>query len=120
MDSVILSHLPLWPALFCFSALSAFLLFIASFSRKSQPESLLPQLTKIKPIEEPDCYPPVEPLPNFEWTNVEPVKIRPFKPKYNLTMSTSFLSVKVQEIEVLLRQLLIFGYQAFKKLQSVS
>lgn len=32
-------------------------------------------------------YPPVEPLSDFDWKTKEPVKIRPFKPKYHLTMS---------------------------------
>ncbi|KAL4889987.1 hypothetical protein BDV59DRAFT_209938 [Aspergillus ambiguus] len=36
---------------------------------------------------EPTAYPPVESLPDFEWQHVEPLKLRPFKPKYHLTMS---------------------------------
>lgn len=32
------------------------------------------------------CYPPIEPLPHFDWKSEEPVKIRPFRPKYHLTM----------------------------------
>ncbi|PGH18047.1 hypothetical protein AJ79_00673 [Helicocarpus griseus UAMH5409] len=32
-------------------------------------------------------YPPVEPLKNFNWEKTEPLKIRPYKPKYHLTMA---------------------------------
>jgi hypothetical protein len=42
---------------------------------------------------EPKAYPPVELLPDFEWQQKEPVKMRPFKPKYNLTMSTLFAKI---------------------------
>jgi len=31
-------------------------------------------------------YPPIESLPDFDWSQTEPIKLRPFKPKYNLTM----------------------------------
>jgi len=30
--------------------------------------------------------PPVEPLNDFNWQDVEPERIRPFKPKYHITM----------------------------------
>jgi hypothetical protein len=31
-------------------------------------------------------FPPVEEQPDFEWEKTEPIKLRPFKPKYHLTM----------------------------------
>ncbi|KAK1145623.1 hypothetical protein N8T08_004182 [Aspergillus melleus] len=31
-------------------------------------------------------YPPIEPLPDFNWETAEPLCFRPFKPKYHLTM----------------------------------
>ncbi|PLB37230.1 heme-dependent oxidative N-demethylase family protein [Aspergillus candidus] len=31
-------------------------------------------------------YPPIEPLPAFDWEATEPLSFRPFKPKYHLTM----------------------------------
>ncbi|PKY05821.1 hypothetical protein P168DRAFT_326131 [Aspergillus campestris IBT 28561] len=31
-------------------------------------------------------YPPIEPLPGFNWEATEPLSFRPFKPKYHLTM----------------------------------
>jgi len=31
----------------------------------------------------------IEPLPDFDWTTVEPEKHRPFKPTYHITMGTS-------------------------------
>jgi hypothetical protein len=33
-------------------------------------------------------FPEVEPLDDFDWKTTEPLQIRPFKPKYNLTMGT--------------------------------
>ncbi|KNG87697.1 hypothetical protein ANOM_003890 [Aspergillus nomiae NRRL 13137] len=36
-------------------------------------------------------YPPIEPLPEFNWETTEPLKFRPFKPKYHLTMALSNL-----------------------------
>ena len=36
-----------------------------------------------------DAYHDLEPLPNFDWSTTEPIRIRPFKPKYYLTMGRS-------------------------------
>lgn len=33
-----------------------------------------------------DPYHSLEPLQDFDWSSTEPIKIRPFKPKYHLTM----------------------------------
>jgi hypothetical protein len=44
-----------------------------------------------EPPEEPEGergYPPITPLPNFNWETTEPLVLRPFKPKYHLTMGT--------------------------------
>ena len=35
-----------------------------------------------------DAYNDIIPLTGFEWRDSEPIKIRPFKPKYHLTMGT--------------------------------
>jgi hypothetical protein len=32
------------------------------------------------------AYHAIDPLPGFEWESTPPIKIRPFKPKYHLTM----------------------------------
>ncbi|EEH19998.2 hypothetical protein PABG_02257 [Paracoccidioides brasiliensis Pb03] len=32
-------------------------------------------------------FPPVEPLKDFNWEKTEPLKLRPYKPKYHLTMA---------------------------------
>ncbi|KAJ5730591.1 uncharacterized protein N7483_005099 [Penicillium malachiteum] len=75
-----LLHWPALPTIFWFSFLSCLLFLFIKSHRKADLDSVSEELP------EPDCYPTVEPLPNFEWRNVEPVRIRPFKPKYNLTM----------------------------------
>ncbi|KAL2014602.1 hypothetical protein VTN00DRAFT_2127 [Thermoascus crustaceus] len=36
-------------------------------------------------------FPPVEPLEDFDWKTTEPLKFRPFKSKYHLTMALSTL-----------------------------
>lgn len=33
-----------------------------------------------------DPYDSIEPLEDFDWSTTEPIRIRPFKPKYHLTM----------------------------------
>ncbi|KAE8372345.1 hypothetical protein BDV26DRAFT_297946 [Aspergillus bertholletiae] len=38
-----------------------------------------------------ETYPPIQPLPDFNWETTEPLKFRPFKPKYHLTMALSNL-----------------------------
>ncbi|ODM23284.1 hypothetical protein SI65_00873 [Aspergillus cristatus] len=56
--------------------------------RAKQKESLKSPTPPIfKNDVEPTTYPPVEPLPDFEWQKTEPLNLRPFKPKYHLTMS---------------------------------
>jgi hypothetical protein len=32
------------------------------------------------------AYYAIDPLPDFDWTSTPPIKLRPFKPKYHLTM----------------------------------
>ncbi|KAI9832911.1 MAG: hypothetical protein M1819_003941 [Sarea resinae] len=36
-------------------------------------------------------YPPIEPLKDFDWATTEPLQLRPFKPRYNLTMALQSL-----------------------------
>jgi hypothetical protein len=49
-------------------------------TRKSGGEQTLAE------SKDPDPYYNLEPLENFDWSTTEPIKIRPFKPKYHLTM----------------------------------
>ncbi|KAJ5669029.1 hypothetical protein N7462_010099 [Penicillium macrosclerotiorum] len=85
LDSNVLVQWPGWSTVLCVSFLSSLLLFLASL-RKSQKRS--PPVPTTHPyVDEPTFYPPVEPLPDFNWEDTTPVKIRPFKSKYNLTMS---------------------------------
>jgi hypothetical protein len=32
------------------------------------------------------AYHAIDPLPNFDWKSTPPIKLRPFKPNYHLTM----------------------------------
>lgn len=73
-----------WPAILCFSVLSS--LIVLSTSSRKRERSISPSATDGKDVE-PTCYPQIESLAEFCWETKEPVKIRPFKPKYNLTMS---------------------------------
>lgn len=36
-----------------------------------------------------DVYTAIEPLLDFDWKSTQPIKLRPFKPKYHLTMGQS-------------------------------
>lgn len=61
-------------------------------SRPSLHLVLAKQQKDIKPI----VYEGIEPLTNFDWKKIEPLKIRPFKSRYHLTMG-SFYSSAVDE-----------------------
>lgn len=111
-----ISNLPLhwpsvWSSLFCSASLfsSLVLLFIAFrklFNSKPNVESHIEE----KPHE--DGYPPVEPLPEFDWKTKDPIKIRPFKAKYNLTMSKT--------LEGFIKLLPLISFQAFKRQRSMN
>ena len=93
LDSTTLIQWPGWLTVLCFSFISSILLLLTRL--QNVPRSLVPSTLTTPPqsakdADEPNCYPPVEPLPDFDWKTTESVKIRPFKPKYNLTMSTLF------------------------------
>lgn len=46
---------------------------------------------KNKVVLESPGFAPVEPLEDFVWRKTEPLKLRPFKPKYHLTMGELLL-----------------------------
>lgn len=75
---------PGWPTILCFSVLSSLIVLFTS-SRKRE-KSTSPSAIGSEDVE-PTCYPQIESLTEFCWETKEPVNIRPFKPKYNLTMS---------------------------------
>lgn len=81
---------PVWPTLFCcVSLISSLLMLLTIFTKMIDLRTTSKlQSTGSAPG---DGYPPVEPLLDFDWKTKEPIKIRPFKPKYNLTMSKSLL-----------------------------
>lgn len=76
---------PGWAPFLCLCLVSGLVLFRA----KKQKILKSPVSHSPKDDVEPTSYPPVEPLPDFEWQKKEPLKLRPFKPKYHLTMSTN-------------------------------
>lgn len=90
LNSTTLVQWPGWPTFFCLSFIFSLLLVLTKLRIVSKPIAPL-QRSKTG---EPNCYPPVESLPEFEWRATDPVKIRPFKPKYNLTMSTFWVLPK--------------------------
>ncbi|KJK64942.1 Protein of unknown function DUF3445 [Aspergillus parasiticus SU-1] len=83
------SNLPVqwlgWSTCFYFSFLSSFLLYIATRQKKNKFTDHV--ASNDQDAVKRNSYPPVEPLPDFDWKTKEPIKIRPFKPKYHLTMS---------------------------------
>ncbi|KAB8213483.1 hypothetical protein BDV33DRAFT_196900 [Aspergillus novoparasiticus] len=76
---------PGWPTCFYFSFISSFLFYIATRQKKNKFTDHI--ASNDQDAVKPNSYPPVEPLPDFNWKTKEPIKIRPFKPKYHLTMS---------------------------------
>lgn len=85
-----LSILAGWPegSTFLWLGLVFSLLLFLNFLRKSiSPASSSSSDTDSGVVRA--SYPPIEPLQDFDWRTKEPVKIRPFKPKYHLTMSMS-------------------------------
>ncbi|KAE8158860.1 hypothetical protein BDV40DRAFT_307492 [Aspergillus tamarii] len=77
---------PGWSTCFYFSFISSFLFFLATRQKNNKFTDRVASDDDLDTVE-PHSYPPVEPLPNFNWKTKEPIKIRPFKPKYHLTMS---------------------------------
>ncbi|KAF3392508.1 hypothetical protein F1880_008692, partial [Penicillium rolfsii] len=75
---------PGWSTLFYFSIISSFILLFNSLRRRRR---FYQASTSGSKDTEPSCYPPIAALPDFSWQSTEPMKLRPFKPKYNLTMS---------------------------------
>ena len=64
-------------------ALAVFLLWQGRRRTDSvlEDKALTNERTKSNPYED------IEPLHNFDWSTTEPIKMRPFKPKYHLTMA---------------------------------
>ncbi|KAJ5991375.1 hypothetical protein N7522_011582 [Penicillium canescens] len=81
--------LVIWPSLpifLCVGFVSSLVLLLATLRRSARHASK-PRSHDAPVDTESTSYPPVEALSAFDWRNKEPLKLRPFKPKYNLTMS---------------------------------
>ncbi|KAJ5325766.1 hypothetical protein MYU51_001283 [Penicillium brevicompactum] len=81
-----LIQLPSLTILLCISIISSLVLVFARFHGRAPTAPYAPSHNP--PVNtQPTGYPPVEQLSDFDWKTKEPLKLRPFKPKYNLTMS---------------------------------
>jgi len=88
--NIILQWPSIWSTLFCCVGLfSGLALLISKTQKPLEAANATESLSKT--VSRQDGYPKVEPLPDFDWKITEPIKIRPFKPKYNLTMSMFLL-----------------------------
>ncbi|EFQ99647.1 hypothetical protein MGYG_02660 [Nannizzia gypsea CBS 118893] len=58
-------------------------------SRSDGPKS--PGAVRKLTVVSEDDFPPIQPLDKFNWETTEPMKLRPYKPKYNLTMALETL-----------------------------
>lgn len=85
IDLRILAGWPEGSTFLCLGFVSGSLLLFALLRKNIG--SVFPPSNRTGDDDEPACYPPIEPLPDFDWKTKEPIKIRPFKPKYHLTMS---------------------------------
>ncbi|KAL4868879.1 hypothetical protein BDV12DRAFT_90990 [Aspergillus spectabilis] len=84
------------PALFLGILVLLFGIYIRFSARKDNPDNGIPMSPKpipeTKPQPEPETYPPITPLPQaFNWETTDPIILRPFKPKYHLTMGITTL-----------------------------
>ncbi|KAL2814917.1 hypothetical protein BJX63DRAFT_183248 [Aspergillus granulosus] len=95
-----LASLPLAPSFLGVAALICLGIYIRISRRtKAQDRGLKQGFTSSYPATTPlqnvtsqaPAYPPITPLPNFNWETTPPIAIRPFKPKYHLTMAISTL-----------------------------
>ncbi|GKZ64051.1 hypothetical protein AnigIFM50267_000344 [Aspergillus niger] len=75
------------------------------------------QSSPVIPKNEEDTYPPIIPLPSFNWETTEPIKYRPFKPKYHLSMALTTTDIshlipmdKTYKDRLSLRQSLLAQY----------
>ena len=72
---------------------AAFALAIFLVWRQSQrrSENTLDDLASTNEKEQAiDPYEDIEPLKNFDWSTTTPMRIRPFKSKYHITMGITF------------------------------
>ncbi|OOF99844.1 hypothetical protein ASPCADRAFT_126737 [Aspergillus carbonarius ITEM 5010] len=65
---------------------SVFALWLFARWNRLSPPSASPKALKHE-TQNQNTYPPIIPLPNFNWETTEPTKYRPFKPKYHLSMA---------------------------------
>ncbi|CAG7946172.1 unnamed protein product [Penicillium salamii] len=90
--SINIYHWPSLSVVFCVSVISSVAFLLARIHRRPSTTSN-PTPHHASSETQPTCYPTVNPLSNFDWKTKEPLKIRPFKPKYNLTMSIQIATV---------------------------
>lgn len=81
-----LIQLPSLTIFLCISIISSLILVLARFHGRA-PFAPYPPPHDPPVNTQPTGYPAVERLTDFDWKKKEPLKLRPFKPKYNLTMS---------------------------------
>lgn len=70
----------LLPAL---TALAIFLIWRSWFQKRRTTEDVAFSHNEKSTV---DPYQDIEPLHDFDWSRTQPIKIRPFKPKYHMTM----------------------------------
>ncbi|KAJ9271783.1 hypothetical protein DTO212C5_2208 [Paecilomyces variotii] len=63
-------------------------LFVWNLKRRARESREAAKLNRDLPA---STFPPIEPLEDFNWETTEPLKFRPFKPKYHLTMGLQTL-----------------------------
>ena len=91
----------LWIGLFAFMAVLAYAI-VGVWRRRVATEEIRSGKSCGDETFEKDLYNNITPLPDFDWETTEPLKLRPFKPKYHLTMGKHFyllrISTRVREL----------------------
>ena len=73
------------------TAAFALAIFLVWRQSQRQSEKTLDDLASTnEKVEAIDPYEDIEPLKNFDWSTTTPMRIRPFKSKYHITMGIVF------------------------------
>ena len=93
----------LWLGLFAIAAMLAYTV-AGVWKRRMATQDLHSKEPLTGEIVEKEPYHFIAPLPDFDWRNTEPLKFRPFKPKYHLTMGEQvpWLQANVRDRSLLL------------------
>ena len=72
------------------TAAIALAIYLLWQTRRQSDKTLVDLASADEKAEIREPYEDIEPLKNFDWSTTTPMRIRPFKPKYHITMGIVF------------------------------